>query len=106
MKIDWQQLAKDRGFNSVKEMLRTFYNERKMSINKIADELIVSPSAVHQKMKRLGIKTRRYYKGIPCPTCGHQMSTIKVSFPANGDIFRRRYCKKCGHPFITRESVC
>ena len=41
---------------------------------------------------------------IPCPNCGHDVSTVKTQPKSDtGTIRRYRTCKKCGKHFTTEE---
>jgi transcriptional regulator NrdR family protein len=53
-----------------------------------------------------GREIRPTDKGIKCPSCGHQTSTVKDSRPTDDckAIRRRRLCLRCGARSTTYES--
>jgi len=106
--IDWIEKAKEMNYNDPREMIADFYYVQGMSLDEIADKLIVSKSAVQQFMEasslpRRGIK--RQVKGGPkCPDCGAQNS--KVLWSSLGKFYyRHRQCRECRRKFTTKEVV-
>ena len=44
---------------------------------------------------------------MECPNCGDRNTTVKDSRKVEMNVFRTRYCSKCGNTFYTEEiGVC
>ena len=52
-------------------------------------------------------RKRSTQRGIPCPDCGSDQSTVNESrhTPADNTIRRRRECKECGNKYTTYETT-
>jgi len=57
--VDWEAVAKSRGFQSEKEMLDDMYNSKKLSMGKIGKELKVTKFIILKRMDKHGLERRR-----------------------------------------------
>ena len=47
--------------------------------------------------------TKQKRPGIPCPTCGHKLSSVNRTTQRGDGLQRIRRCEGCRKPFLTRE---
>ena len=108
--IDWIEKAKEMNYDDPRKMIVDLYYAQGMSLDEIADKLIVSKSAVQQFMENSSLPRRdtkgsgQTRGGPKCPDCGAQNS--KVLWSSLGEFYyRHRQCRECKRKFTTKEVV-
>jgi len=108
--INWNEKARKMGYDNPKTMIADLYYVKEMSLEEVADKLIVSRTALTHFMDESSFPRRnkedtKWIRGGPkCPDCGEVNSRVLQTFP--GDIYYRyRICRSCKRRFMTKEIV-
>jgi len=108
--VDWEKLAKSRGFEDPKQLIIELYYNQNLGDQEISDMLGISRPTFQRCLKSYNLPAKgaipcRYMAGPPCPKCGSTKARTVYSKAHSYGFKRIKICRDCKNRFITVESV-